>query len=146
MDGIKIEGKKYGKEKPYSPGKFNPIHEVRDYGMLKSMIRSLFEGKHLPMVYTDGGNWLSGTHRVAAVEIHSILKKGYIDYDHDRLEIFDISEWLDEWQIWDEFNELWDSDSENACELLDKCENSRELAQILAPHLFDEDDENESPL
>lgn len=61
----------------YYPSCNNPIHEVKDWCKVRKMIRALRRGESLPTVYVDGpmgsGNWLSGTHRVAASEIRAML-------------------------------------------------------------------------
>jgi len=48
----------------------NPIHEVRDWSKVRSLIRSARRGDAIPAILIDGqegsGNLLNGTHRAAA--------------------------------------------------------------------------------
>lgn len=61
------------KQKAYYPHSAEPLHEVKNWACVRSMIRTLRNGGELPPVYIDGpvngGAWLSGTHRVAAAQI-----------------------------------------------------------------------------
>lgn len=112
----------------YYPSKQNALHAVKDWCKVRSMIHSLRQGKNLPVVYTDGelgeGNWLSGTHRVAASEIR--YKLGDTQAPYEDLLIVDISEWLEPYLDAEEWDALWswhNQDSEDVCGLFDLDEN-----------------------
>lgn len=56
----------------YFPGKSincEPIHEVQDWQKVRSLIRAMRRGDDIPAVIVDNGVMLTGTHRVAALEI-----------------------------------------------------------------------------
>jgi hypothetical protein len=79
------------------------------------MIRALRQGNSLPPVYTDGGNWLSGTHRVAASEIRAQLDG---THPYEDLDIRDMGGWLNSLTE-TELQEVWQMDSEDLCDLFD---------------------------
>lgn len=109
--------------KKYYPKTNNPLHAVQDWAKVRKMIRHLRVGGVLPPVYMDGelgcSNWLSGTHRVAASEIRALLDGNITDYSD--LTLIDISEFLSEMteEKKEEWTDLFDRDSERACEILD---------------------------
>ena len=59
--------------KDYYPKNVNPIHEVRDWSKVRSMIRSSVKGEDVPPIIRDGDNLLTGTHRSAANDVIDML-------------------------------------------------------------------------
>lgn len=59
----------------------NPIHEVRDWSKVRSLIRSARRGDAIPAILIDGqegsGNMLNGTHRAAA---NVLMRKLYDEH------------------------------------------------------------------
>jgi len=120
--------------RPYYPGGNNPLHAVKDWRKVRSMIRALRRGEGLPMVYMDGklgsGNWLSGTHRVAASEIRAKLDgvEPYADLD-----LCNVGGWLrglteEQRGVW---LDLHCSDSESAVDMLDEAQDSDQFASLI---------------
>jgi hypothetical protein len=107
--------------KPYYPGYFNPLHAVVDWSKVRSIIRALDRGEKLPPVYCDAadgsGNWLSGTHRVAASEIRCLLGRTADPYlDIGILNINDL-----DYDVQLMITTIHADDAETACDLLDNC-------------------------
>jgi hypothetical protein len=105
----------------YYPRIANPMHPVRDWCKVRSMIRALRRGKALPIVWIDGkikaGNLMSGTHRAAASEIRSLLDgtRPYDDLDVRSLNGLTMTE--DEAA---DLIHLWEVDPEEATAELDR--------------------------
>lgn len=63
----------------YYPTEYTPIHEVRDWSKVRSILKSALRGDQIPAIIVDGvkgnGNCLNGTHRLAARNILSMLGK-----------------------------------------------------------------------
>ena len=110
------------------------MHPVRDWCKVRYMIRALRRGEQLPTIYMDGplgsGNWLSGTHRVAASEIRAKLD-GLQPYQD--LQLFDITQWSEKVgeEVREEWNSMWEDDPEEACKILDQAEDSQEFEELV---------------
>ena len=76
------------KRDDYYPRRYNPIHEVKDWGKVEKIVKGAMNGDDIQPFLIDGqpgnGNLLSGTHRAAA---NDVLREvggpeiGYIELD-----------------------------------------------------------------